>query len=244
MSEKGAPMKKSLIMIAALIFLGYPFMAHAVHDLVFISTIVKFSETECAIELEISGDNQNGFVDEDSIKLNGEVLVSLMAVIDAGINEEGGANDTGDTILATSDSFDTANGIDGDLTIADGKCAEFDQDAVFGFFINGDEEIDAIDASEFDGFGNNKTAIFREAVGKEAKLLDLTDTGVQLFNNAGVSVVVGSSEGSTNPTNERKGTIKCSLLINSPLDKGSNSTPFILLGFYFLGIFSLRFARN
>lgn len=231
------PMKKIIFNCVLLIFLSMPIVSYAVHDLVFISAIIKLSDTECAVELEIFGDDQNAFQDDDSIKLDGTVLVTLEAVIDAGINDADGNNGTGANILGASPSFEDETGLQADLMFDDSKCADFLSGVVFGFFIDGDTLIDSVDSSEFDDFGKNDTAITKSDNDDEPDFKDLTDSAFRIHNNSNGTVIIGSNTG-------RKSGIQCSLIKDNVHDFRSSLSFFGLLGSLLLILFTLRVIQK
>jgi len=185
-------MKKYLAI--SILFLGTVFAqpAQGVHDLVFISAVVKFDDSTCAVELEISGDNQNAFIDEDQIKLNGVLLVTLAGVIAEGINDPDGNHNTGAKILASSSTFGF-NILQGDMTFSDDFCVDFDQDAIFTYLIDTTTLIDEIAASEASGFGADNTAISKSSSGATPKFINLMGTTLTIANNRNQTLVIGTN---------------------------------------------------
>lgn len=194
-------MKKQFLALLILPFwffiLLFSIPAQAAHHLVFVSTILKFSDADCAIELTISGNNQDAFVAEDDIRIDDETVVTLTGVVDAGINDADGNNDAGDFILSGSVSFDESHGINVDLAFDDENCANLDADATIAFFNDGIDEIDSIDASDVEGFEGDNTAITKTSSGGTPTLVDLGGdeaASVTLTNNAGESVTLGEDD--------------------------------------------------
>ena len=185
-------MKKYLIILA--IFLGMLTAqpAQAVHDLVFISAVVKFDDSTCSVELEIFGDNQNGFIDEDRITLNGILLVTLAGVIAEGINDPDGNHNAGAKILAVSSSFGL-NILQGDMFFDDGFCASFDQNAIFAFLIDTTTLVDEIFASQTSGFGADNTAISKDSANATPKFINLMGTTLVIANNRTQTLIIGTS---------------------------------------------------
>lgn len=231
--------------------LMYSFSVQAAHHLVFVSTLLKFSSTDCAIELTISGNDQDAFVEEDDIRIDDETLATLTAVVDAGINDADGNNDDGDFILSGSVSFDESHGINVDLAFDDENCANLDEDATVAFFNNGTTEIDSIDTSDVEGFGGDNTAITKTSSGGTPSLVDLGDEEVTLTNNAGENVTLGEDdaedddeEGDVDDADEEdddeeSSSSSCSL--NPETSQHNPLWNFALLGFGFIGLAFGRF---
>src|SRR6476659_267508 len=80
-----------------------PQVAHATHHRVFVSKIIKLSDTSCAVELQICSNGQNGFVSGDNVKIGSTANTfgsSAATEIDTG-----GHVNTGDHILTASSTF-------------------------------------------------------------------------------------------------------------------------------------------
>ena len=166
--------------------------AQALHDLVFISAVVKFNDTTCAVELEISGDDQNAFTDQDQINLNGSLLITLAGVVAEGINDPDGNHNTGAKILAVSSSFGL-NILPGDMTFSDDFCVGFDQDAVFAYLIDTTTLIDTLLASAAVGFGADNTAISKDSAGATPRFINLMGTTLTIANNRNQTLVIGTN---------------------------------------------------
>lgn len=189
-------MKKHLGVLVVSAMFGWPLLAQADHHSVFISSIVKFSDTDCAVELTIYEANQNGFETSDNISFNDTVVATLTAVVDAGINTSDGANDSGDTILAGSVDFDETYGVNADVAFDNESCAGLTGSTVVSFnFAEGDtlDEADATDLGEVTGFGDN-TAVTKGSAGATPELVDLSLDTVTVTNNAGESATLGTSD--------------------------------------------------
>lgn len=191
-------MKKTshLLLIASLLV---SFSALADHHFVHISSIVKFDDTDCAIELTIDSDDQDAFVAEDNITINGVEVATFTDFIAGSINASNGNNDDGDKILITSESFDGSHDIDADITFEDSSCADLDSDAVV-VFLNVDSSvettIDTIDLSDVDTFDDD-TAVFKDSANDTPTLLDLTEDDLSIANNSGDTATLDSSSDST-----------------------------------------------
>jgi len=135
-----------------LCFFVVPTASWADHDLVFIRSLVKFNDTTCSVELEIYGDDQDGFTDADNVKIDGEVLVNFSGLVAGGINESGANHNAGDRILIASSAFNS-NILRGDITFNNDQCERFSPDSFFSYNIDGDILIDSIDTAQFTGFG-------------------------------------------------------------------------------------------
>lgn len=179
-----------------------PFGVWAEHDLVFISAVVKVDDSDCAIELTISGNDQDAFVNADSIQVDGDILVTLENLIEAGINESGGENDASDNILAGSVSFEDEHNIAADLVFSDSECATLDNANIVGYYIDQDddgetdEEIDTVEISDFSDF-NADSGLTKTSRTATPELEDLTETSVTLTNNAGENVEIEAVSSST-----------------------------------------------
>lgn len=171
--------------------LGLP-SALADHDLVFINSVIKFNDDSCAIELEIFGDNQDGFTDQDNLQVDGVLLTDFTSLVDSGINDAGGNHNTGARILAVSNAF-RDNVLAGDLSFSNDHCAAFDAQAVFSYFIDGADLIDSIDASQVSGFGENNTAIVKDNENADPKFLNLEGDTLVIENNREQAVVIGTN---------------------------------------------------
>jgi hypothetical protein len=182
-----------LLLLACLMVLTSS--ARADHDLVFISAVVKIDDTDCAIELTISGNNQDAFVAADSIQVDGDVLVTLENLIEDGINQSGSNNDSGDKILVGSVSFEDEQDIAADLVFSDSECASLDNANVVGYYIDEDDdgaaenEIDTVAISDFSDFDAD-SALTKTSASATPELEDLTETSVTLTNNAGDEVEI------------------------------------------------------
>lgn len=181
-------MKKN-IFILALLLSGISISAFASHQVV-IGSVIKLSDTSCAIELNITEDDQTVFSAEDHVRLNGLPLATIESILEArmneeceadcasgtceedvsciveGINDEEGYNDMGDSILVSSNSFDTQVGIVGDANFDDSNCASFTANATFSFFHGSDTEVSTVNAAEVEGFGGDNTGIVFADVGE------------------------------------------------------------------------------
>ncbi len=189
-------MKKHLGVLVFCAMSGWPLLARADHHSVFVSTVVKFSDTDCAVELTIYENNQNGFEVEDNISFDGTAIATLTAVVDAGINAADGANDSGDTILAGSVDFDETYGVNADVAFDNASCASLTDSTVVAFnFAEGDtlDEADSTDLGEVTGFGEN-TAVTKGSTGATPELVDLSLDAVTVTNNAGESATLGTSD--------------------------------------------------
>lgn len=191
-------MKKTYcpIFIASLLV---SFSTFADHHFVHISSIVKFDDTDCAIELTIDADDQDAFVAEDNITIDGVETATFVDFIAGSINASNGNNDDGDKILITSDSFDGTHDIDADITFDDSSCADLDSDAVVAFNNVDDDvtsEIDTIDLSDAEGFDDD-TAVFKDSANDTPTLVDLTEDDLSIGNNSGDSATLDSSSDST-----------------------------------------------
>lgn len=181
---------------------GLPLSAAAEHDLVFISSVVKVDDSDCAIELTISGNDQDAFVNADSIQVDGDVLVTMENLIEAGINESASENDKGDHILAGSVSFEDEHDIAADLVFSDSECATLDNANIVGYYIDEDsdgetdQEIDTVEISDFSDFDAD-SALTKTSRTATPELKDLTETSVTLTNNAGEEVKIEAASSST-----------------------------------------------
>lgn len=217
-------MKKILLPILFLTIYLTPAPSFA--EEVFISAIIKNSDSDCAIELEIDANDQDGFDDNDRIEIDGDELVNFENLVNAGINDSDGNNDDGDRILATSLSFSDNENITGDLIFADENCVDFDDNMTVTYVDADDDEIDSIDTDDVDDFGSNDTAIIKSSANDEPDAVDLDQNSVTVRNNNGAEAVVG--EGDEADDNEGLG-IKCSL---TPDAKGGLAgLPFLLSAF-------------
>ena len=188
-------MKKffSLTLVMASLLLS--FFAVADHHFVHISSIVKFDDTDCAIELTIDSDDQDAFVAEDNVTLDGVEIITFADFIAGSINASNGNNDEGDKILITSESFDGAHDIDADITFDDSACADLDSAAVVAF-LNVDSSvettIDTLDLADVDTFGDD-TAVFKDSSSDTPTLVDLTEDDFSIGNNSGDTATLDSS---------------------------------------------------
>lgn len=225
-------MKKNILFSLAASLLFTTTAAHADHHLVFISNIVKIDDADCAVELTISGDDQDAFVATDKITIDDTEVATMESLLE-GINAADGNNDTDDTILFGSVSFDESHGINADIAFDDANCEDLDNDAVVAFVNDGNNTIDDIDTDDFSGFGNN-TVISKSSSSASAELVDLDEDTLGLTNNAGESATIGSSGGSTS-----LGTVSCNLTHAT----NGNPMPGILVAgglLLILGIFCAR----
>lgn len=165
-------------------------LAHADHHLVEISQVVKFNDEICAIELNITASNQDGFVDADEMQLDGDSIADFSPVVDAGINDAGSNNDTNDNILLASESFDSAFELDADITFDDDVCLNIEEATSIAFVIDSDDDgtaddtVDEINPSDQTGFDDN-SAIVRQS-DDSLEVVDLSeDDPVTLTNNTG-----------------------------------------------------------
>lgn len=215
-------MKRSGIFLFSLLAL-FPAAADADRDSVRISHVLKLSDVRCAVELEITADGDDAFLNEDAVTLDGTTLFTLEGVIDAGINGEDAENDAGDHILAMSSSMtaDATVTVDPDLSFDDSHCDSFDGDAVFSFVIDG-VAVDTVNAAEMNGFGDGETAIERGGSGT-AILVDLDVESVRLFNNAGESQTFGEEDPDASSSAESDSIFDCSL--NPAPKAGGDVTP-------------------
>ncbi len=182
---------KHFSLLALLASIMLPTLAQADHHLVFVSAIAKLSDTDCAIELTISGDDQDAFVAEDFIDLDGNEVATFESVMDA-INAEDGNNDTGDTILFGSVEFDESHdGLNVDVAFENSICADLDDSSVVAFFNDTTTEIDQIDIGDVDGFTDD-TAITKASTSATPEFVDLGDDTVTLTNNAGDAAILGT----------------------------------------------------
>lgn len=184
------------ILIASLLV---SFSAFADHHFVHISSIVKFDDTDCAIELTIDSDDQDAFVAEDNITIDGVEIATFTDFIAGSINASNGNNDDGDKILITSESFDGAHDIDADITFDDSACADLDSTAVVAFN-NVDDDVtstpDEINLADAEGFGDD-TAVFKDSANDTPTLVDLTEDDLSIGNNSGDTATLDSSSSSS-----------------------------------------------
>lgn len=225
-------MKKSLLCSVFFAVIATP--AFAAHHLVEITSVIRVSAAECAIELAITGDDQNAFVDEDNIAVGGVVLVDFQDLVAAGINDSAGNNDSGDVVLAASESFaDEFSEIDPDLVFEDAGCESFTSTATFSFNINGDSTVDEIDATDINGFGEDATAIVLS--GGDYELADLTEDELAIANNTGDTATIGSLTVDSDAADTAS--VSCALVTSGP----TVQTTFMALAL--LGVGVLLFVR-
>jgi hypothetical protein len=188
-------MKKLFSLTLVMVSLLLSFFAFADHHFVHISSIVKFDDTDCAIELTINSDDQDAFVAEDNVTLDGVEIATFADFIAGSINASNGNNDEDDKILITSESFDGAHDIDADITFDDSACADLDSDAVVAF-LNVDSSvettIDTLDLADVDTFDDN-TAVFKDSSSDTPTLVDLTEDDFSIGNNSGDTATLDSS---------------------------------------------------
>ena len=167
--------------------------AQADHHLVFVSKIVKVSSTDCAVELTISGANQNNFQSDDRIDI-GSSGTQLTPSFIAQINAAEGENDTGDTLLFASPSFVSAHGISADIEFeGDADCEGITSGTTVIFLNSGTIAIDSIDTSTVSGFGDTNTAITKSSHNGTPTLVNLSSATLQIKNNSGATVTLGTS---------------------------------------------------
>ncbi len=191
---------KNLIFIFFFL-IGLPLPVLADHHLVYVSKIVKMSDTSCGVELTITGDNQNGFTTSDAILIGSTTLATLTDVIATdglNINGTSGHNDTGDTILAGNGTFNSLltpsfGSVDLFFT-ATSPCSLFIEGAIVKFINNGSTMIDSTTLAS--GFGNMKAMVKTSGVGT-ASLVDLNTTSITVKNNLRIGTTIGTGTGGT-----------------------------------------------
>ncbi len=196
-------MKKLLAVVSLLSSLALSLPAFADHHDVFISRIVKLSGTACAVELQISGPNQDDFRYSDEIRLDGSELVdfgSNSALVDSLRSMSSTTNDDGDKLLVSSAAFDAAAGITGDFSI--GSCSGFDSSFTIAFFIDdtnpetpagdgvAEDQVDTLSTSGGWTGGSNEAMT---STGGSGTFVDLDCDQVSVTNNSPTSVNVGTA---------------------------------------------------
>lgn len=220
-------------LVALISFLAFVSPAHAVHHLVFINSVIKMNDASCAVELEISGANQNGFTDTDQISFSNATIpvkVTDFADFFATINASDGNNDTGDTILAASTTFASDSGITADLGFDDSLCASLAGQTVVDFDIDESTNIDSIDLGSIDSFGDN-TAVVKTSSSATPELVDLTAEALTIKNNDGTTAEVQAAadsgttggDSSSGTTTSSNGTAASSCVLSRSMS-GSNFT--------------------
>lgn len=161
-------------------------LAYANSQKVFVSKIVKFSETDCAIELTISEDGQDHFTDNDTIKIGNNTIVTMQAAVAAGINEPQSRHNKDDKILAVSNTFDKSNRINPDLTFDDSACSLLDSNPSIGFYPDG-TSLAAGSALEMNSTGSlaHNTAIVKNGASEAPTLVNLSSSSISVANNMG-----------------------------------------------------------
>ncbi|EKD41909.1 MAG: hypothetical protein ACD_73C00446G0003 [uncultured bacterium] len=182
-------MKKNILIVFVCFLILSPALALADHHLVFISTLIRINDTECAIELTLSGANQDAFATTDNIRFDSTAIVTFENLLDS-INADDGNNDVGDNILITSNSFETSSGITADLTFADSNCADLGAETIVEFNNDGSTLIDSIDISEIPDFRDN-TAITKTSLSATPDLVDLDLDSVTIGNNSAQRATLG-----------------------------------------------------
>ncbi len=190
-------MKKLLIVLIGC--LSCPQTAFAVHHDVFISRIVKLSNTECAVEMEIFSNNQDQFDAADEIRKDSSTLVAFGSF--ASTLNSGNHND-GDKILAASSGFESFASVAGDLSFGNSECANFDANVNIAFYIAAGTpncgggtpcEVDTVESSQVSGWtGGNHEAIQSLSRNDDDSFVDLDCDEVSVTNNAGTSTLVGT----------------------------------------------------
>lgn len=223
--------KINKILISAFFLLLTTHPVWADHHLVFISSVAKINDAECAVELTIYGDNQNGFASDDQLQIDGLEAVDFSPITSL-LNASSGNNDTGDTILLTSVSFDSFADGAADLTFSDSHCADLDSSSLVAFYNDGSFLVDSVAMSDVSGFGSNR-AIVRSTETSRPVLLNIATDDLVLRNNAGDFVGVGTEDSDDG--------LGCSLSTRST---SSASAPFGMLAFTALFFFVWKWKSS
>ena len=190
-------MKKKIAL--AILAFGLPVSAFADHHDVFIHGVQKLSSDACAVELWISVDDQDAFEAVDRVTVDGAILASLGGTFAAAINDPSANNDTNDSILFASSSFETATGLTADVPFPDASCIAFDSGSEFSFLLDDVEfggpntVIDTLVASS--SFGGDNTAMAKSSPSASPTFIVLESETVVVANNSGAEVTLGSSDG-------------------------------------------------
>ena len=187
-------MKVWLSALSVLVLGAFSLPALADHHEVFIHDVVLVDADTCAVELEISENNQDNFQSVDRIEIDGVLLADLGPVVAEAINIGGNVN-AGDSILFASDDFVAETGLQADVTFDDSNCSSFTSGAVFTFVIDDpnfggpNTVIDSLTLPS--GFGVN-TAAVRNSGSSSPSLITLNDETVTVTNNLNQNIVLGT----------------------------------------------------
>lgn len=162
------------------------------HHLIFISQVIKLSDSSCAVELELSGDNQDGFQDSDLVEFNDEEIFNFSSIKES-LNASGGANDAGDHVLATSSSFASENSVTADISFTDSHCANLTSETTVDLFIDGFNTVDTLNLSTAVSSFVSERAVTKTAANGNATLIDLSTDSVTVTNNGGSTDVIRAS---------------------------------------------------
>jgi hypothetical protein len=188
-----------LFFVVALSLLMVPAAVRADHHDVFIHGVQKLSADACAVELWIDAPDQDAFEAVDRVTVDGVLLASIGGTFADAINDPSANNDTDDSILFASSSFESETGLTADVPFPDASCDAFDAGSEFSFILDDvdfggpNTVIDSLTASS--SFGAANTAMAKASESATETFVDLDTDTVVVANNSGSTVTLGTSAG-------------------------------------------------